>query len=102
MEAKDANVDQAIQAQQATIQNLERQIGQLAKTVSDREKEKLPRTSQVNSREDLMAISIVSEQELDKETSVGEKPKEDETPSQENWKKPMVEKLNGKKEDVEE
>ena len=33
MEAKDAKVDQAIQAQQATIQNLERQIGQLAKAV---------------------------------------------------------------------
>ena len=52
MEATDAKVDQAIQAQQATIQNLERQIGQLAKAVSDREKGKLPNTSQVNSREE--------------------------------------------------
>ena len=76
-------MDQAIQAQQAIIQNLERQIGQLAKAVSDREKKKLPSTSQVNSREDLMAISIVSEQELDKETSVGEELKEDETPREE-------------------
>ena len=38
-----------------------------------------------------MAISIVSEQDLDKETSVGEEPKEDETPSQEKGKEPMEE-----------
>ena len=45
MEASDGKVDQAIQAQQITIQNLERQVKQLAKAISYREKGKLPRTS---------------------------------------------------------
>ena len=45
MEARDAKVEQVIQNQQATIQNLERQMGQLAKAVLDRDKGKLPSTS---------------------------------------------------------
>ena len=41
----DAKVDQIMRTQQAT---LERQVRQLAKAVSEREKGKLPRTSEVN------------------------------------------------------
>ena len=72
MEARDANVDQAIQAQQATIQNLERPVGQIAKTISDREKGKLPSTSQVNPKESVMAISLRIGKVLE-EPSVGGK-----------------------------
>ena len=73
MEARDAKVDKVIQAQQTTIQNLERQVGQLAKAMSDREKGKLPSTPQVNPRESVMAISLRSAKVLE-EPSVGEKP----------------------------
>ena len=38
MKAKDAKLDEGIQAQQTTIQNLERQVRQLAKVMLDREK----------------------------------------------------------------
>ena len=64
MEARDAKVDNIIQSQQATIQNLERQVGQLAKAVSEREKGKLPSTSEVNPK-DVMAISLRSGKVLD-------------------------------------
>ena len=73
MEVRDAKVDQAIQAQQTTIQNLERQVGQLAMAISDRDKGKLPSTSQVNPRESVMAISLRSGKVLE-ESSVGKKP----------------------------
>ena len=73
MAKMDAKVDQIVQSQQSTIQNLERQVGQLAKAVSDREKGKLPSTSEVNPKESVMAITLRSGKELD-ETSVGEVP----------------------------
>ena len=74
MEARDAKVDQVIQSQQATIQSLERQVGQLAKAVLDHEKGKLPSTSEVNPRESVMAITLRSGKELN-ESSVREVPK---------------------------
>ena len=73
MEARDAKVDQVIQSQQDTIQSLERQVGQLAKAVSDREKGKLPNTSEVNPKESVMAITLRSGKELN-ESSVGQVP----------------------------
>ena len=45
----------------------------MAKAISEREKEKLPSTSQVNPKECVMAISFRSKKELE-EPSVGEKP----------------------------
>ena len=62
----------AIQAQQTTIQNLKRQVGQWTKAMSNREKEKLPNTSQVNRRESVIAISLRSWKVLE-EPNVGEK-----------------------------
>ena len=49
-----------------------------------------------------MAILVMSGQEHDKETNVGEDPKkEEEEPSKEKGKKPMVKEPNHKKEDKE-
>ena len=72
-------------------------MGQLAKAVSDRDKGKLPITSQVNPRERMMAITLRNGKELE-EPSVREKS------SKEKGKKVMVEKpkndMEAKKEKV--
>ena len=73
MEAINGKMDQAIQDQQTTSQNLERQIGQLAKVVSNRENGKLPSIFQVNPTENVMAISLRSRKVLE-EPSVREEP----------------------------
>ena len=44
-------MDQLVQSQQASIQNLEKQVRQLAKALTERGQGKLPSTTEVNLKE---------------------------------------------------
>ena len=55
-----AKVDQVVQSNQASIHNLETQVGQLAKAVSERTQRKLPSNTEVNPKEGVMAITLRS------------------------------------------
>ncbi|XP_050222569.1 uncharacterized protein LOC126672658 [Mercurialis annua] len=57
----DAKIDQLAQSSQASIHKLELQLGQLARTVAEREQGKLPSNTENNPREVVMAISLWSE-----------------------------------------
>ncbi|XP_055961481.1 uncharacterized protein LOC130015412 [Mercurialis annua] len=57
----DAKIDQLAQSSQASIHKLELQLGQLARTVAEREQGKLPSNTENNPREVVMAISLGSE-----------------------------------------
>ena len=61
----EAKVDQVVQSNQASIHNLETQVGQLAKTVAERGKGKLPSTTEVNPKEGAMAITLRSGTKLE-------------------------------------
>ncbi|XP_055960526.1 uncharacterized protein LOC126667263 [Mercurialis annua] len=57
----DAKIDQLAQSSQASIHKLELQLGQLARTVAEREQGKLPSNTENNPREVVMSISLRSE-----------------------------------------
>ncbi|XP_050229333.1 uncharacterized protein LOC126678479 [Mercurialis annua] len=56
----DAKIDQLAQSSQASIHKLELQLGQLARTVAEREQGKLPSNTENNPKEGVMAISLRS------------------------------------------
>ena len=56
----EAKVDQVVQTNQASIHNLETQVGQLAKAVAERSQGKLPSNTEVNPKEGAMAITLRS------------------------------------------
>ena len=51
-------MEQIAQSQQASIQSLERQVGQLAKALIEREPSNHPYTTEVNSKETTMAVTL--------------------------------------------
>ena len=53
------------QSQQASIQNLERQVGHQAKAVIERISEKLPNSTKMNPKETTMAVTLCSSKVLD-------------------------------------
>ena len=60
-----ANQDTIVKQQGVTIQNLERQIGQLAKQLQERPQGALPSNTVVNPKETAMAIQLRSGKALD-------------------------------------
>ena len=58
-------MEQIAQSQQASIQSLERQVGQLAKALTKSEPSKFPCTTEVNPKEGTMSISLCLEKVLD-------------------------------------
>ncbi|XP_027156233.1 uncharacterized protein LOC113757260 [Coffea eugenioides] len=57
--------DKLAQSQQASIQNLKRQVGQLVKVVTKRAPGKLPSSTEVNPKETTMAVTLRSGKVLD-------------------------------------
>ena len=58
-------MEQIAQSQQASIQSLEKQVGQLAKAMIERGQGKLSSTIEVNPKEATMAITLYSRKVLD-------------------------------------
>ena len=56
----DLKVEQVMQSNQSSIHNLEVQVGQLAKMVTDRGQGKFPNNTEVNPKEGAMAITLRS------------------------------------------
>ncbi|XP_019183956.1 PREDICTED: uncharacterized protein LOC109178859 [Ipomoea nil] len=65
MEKMDAKIDKVAQSNQASIHNLEVQVGQLAKLVAEKDQGKLPSTTEINPREGAMAVTLRSGKILD-------------------------------------
>ena len=57
--------DKLAQSQQASIQNLKRQVGQLVKVVTKRAPGKLPSSTEVNPKETTMVVTLRSGKVLD-------------------------------------
>ncbi|XP_071923296.1 uncharacterized protein [Coffea arabica] len=57
--------DKLAQSEQASIQNLERKVGQVVKTVTRKVPGKLPRSTEVNPKETTMAVTLRSGKVLD-------------------------------------
>ncbi|XP_019150304.1 PREDICTED: uncharacterized protein LOC109147111 [Ipomoea nil] len=56
----DAKIDKVAQSNQASIHNLEMQVGQLAKLVAEKDRGKFPSTTEINPREGAMAVTLRS------------------------------------------
>ncbi|XP_019175842.1 PREDICTED: uncharacterized protein LOC109171164 [Ipomoea nil] len=56
----DAKIDKVAQSSQASIHNLEVQVGQLAKLVAEKDRGKFPSTTEINPREGSMAVTLRS------------------------------------------
>ncbi|XP_019150572.1 PREDICTED: uncharacterized protein LOC109147367 [Ipomoea nil] len=56
----DAKIDKFAQSSQASIHNLEVQVGQLAKLVAGKDRGKFPSTTEINPREGAMAVTLRS------------------------------------------
>ncbi|XP_019150775.1 PREDICTED: uncharacterized protein LOC109147621 [Ipomoea nil] len=56
----DAKIDKIAQSSQASIHNLEVQVGQLAKLVAEKDRGKFPSTTEINPREGAMAVTLRS------------------------------------------
>ncbi|KAI5649719.1 hypothetical protein M9H77_35724 [Catharanthus roseus] len=65
-----STIEATQQNQEASIQNLEKQIGQLVKLVSERTLETFPSNTEVNPRERVNAISVRCDEEVLKEETV--------------------------------
>nr|GLL21212.1 uncharacterized protein LOC109178859 [Ipomoea trifida] len=60
MKKLDAKIDKVAQSSQASIHNLEVQVGQLAKMVAEKDRGKFPSTTEINPREGAMAVTLRS------------------------------------------
>nr|GMD14738.1 uncharacterized protein LOC109174785 [Ipomoea batatas] len=60
MKKLDAKIDKVAQSSQASIHNLEVQVGQLAKLVAEKDRGKFPSATEVNPREGAMAVTLRS------------------------------------------
>ncbi|XP_019160769.1 PREDICTED: uncharacterized protein LOC109157326 [Ipomoea nil] len=60
MKKMDAKIDKVAQSNQASIHNLEVQVGQLAKLVAEKDRGKFPSTTEINPREGAMAVTLRS------------------------------------------
>ncbi|XP_019173895.1 PREDICTED: uncharacterized protein LOC109169467 [Ipomoea nil] len=60
MKKMDAKIDKFAQSSQASIHNLEVQVGQLAKLVAEKDRGKFPSTTEINPREGAMAVTLRS------------------------------------------
>nr|GMC66716.1 uncharacterized protein LOC109160613 [Ipomoea batatas] len=60
MKKLDAKIDKVAQSSQASIHNLEVQVGQLAKLVAEKDRGKFPSATEVNPRERAMAVTLRS------------------------------------------
>ncbi|XP_019173792.1 PREDICTED: uncharacterized protein LOC109169364 [Ipomoea nil] len=60
MKKMDAKIDKVAQSNQASIHNLEVQVGQLAKFVAEKDRGKFPSTTEINPREGAMAVTLRS------------------------------------------
>ncbi|XP_019164434.1 PREDICTED: uncharacterized protein LOC109160613 [Ipomoea nil] len=60
MKKMDAKIDKVAQSNQASIHNLEVQVGQLAKLVAEKDRGKFPSTTEINPREGVMAVTLRS------------------------------------------
>ncbi|PPR99000.1 hypothetical protein GOBAR_AA21666 [Gossypium barbadense] len=68
-ETRFQNTETALKNQQASIQGLETQIGQLAKLISERPQDTLPSIIETNPREKLHAITVQDNEKLDEPES---------------------------------
>ncbi|XP_019198704.1 PREDICTED: uncharacterized protein LOC109192492 [Ipomoea nil] len=64
MKKMDAKIDKFAQSSQASIHNLEVQVGQLAKLVAEKDRGKFPSTTEINPREGAMAVTLRSDKIL--------------------------------------
>nr|GMC64601.1 Integrase, catalytic core [Ipomoea batatas] len=60
MKKLDAKIDKVAQSSQASIHNLEVQVGQLAKLVAEKDRGKFPSATEINPREGAMAVTLRS------------------------------------------
>nr|GMD68497.1 uncharacterized protein LOC109178859 [Ipomoea batatas] len=60
MKKLDAKIDKVAQSSQASIHNLEVQVGQLAKLVVEKDRGKFPSATEINPREGAMAVTLRS------------------------------------------
>ncbi|XP_031131744.1 uncharacterized protein LOC116033126 [Ipomoea triloba] len=60
MKNLDAKIDKVAQSSQASIHNLEVQVGQLAKLVTEKDRGKFPSATEINPREGAMAVTLRS------------------------------------------
>ncbi|XP_019173197.1 PREDICTED: uncharacterized protein LOC109168600 [Ipomoea nil] len=58
MKKMDAKIDKVAQSNQASIYNLEVQVGQLAKLVAEKDRGKFPSTTEINPREGAMVVTL--------------------------------------------
>ncbi|PPR94266.1 hypothetical protein GOBAR_AA26402 [Gossypium barbadense] len=70
LETRFQNTETALKNQQASIQGLETQIGQLSKLISERPQGSLPSNTEPNPREQLNAVNVQDEEGFNTETAL--------------------------------